>query len=206
MQFQYNKQSHWRTISITRVYASSVDPSMQSQLYLDICVHVWVFGTSLPVCSVGRLSIEHSSDGPLWAGHARTPTLAHSHTSKHIQTYSLFPTGARCLCCVINQSCQIDFTAPSEKEERQPPNNLEKMEESKSIGVLLLLKLIPGPKESIKNEGAVSQRTQYTWDKLASSAQFLVYNKSIWWDILEIVLRLNATRDQCWQLGIRQKE
>ncbi len=84
--------------------------------------------------------------------HTHTHTHTHSHTSKHTQTYSLSPTGARCLCCVINQSCQIDFTAPSEKEERQPPNNLEKMEESKSRGVLLLLKLIPGPKESIKND------------------------------------------------------
>lgn len=112
-----------------------------------------VFRSSLPVCAVGRLNIERSSGGPL--SRACSHTHTHAHTSKHTQTYSLFPTGAQCLCCVINQSCQIDFTAPSEKTRGSHPTTLKKMEESKSRGVLLLLNLITGPRESIKNEGTV---------------------------------------------------
>lgn len=88
-------------------------------VYVDLRELMQVFRSSLPVCPAWCLDIEHSS-----------ATHTQPHTSKHTQTYTSFPTGALCLCCVINQSCQTDFSASSEKKERQPPNNLEKMEES----------------------------------------------------------------------------
>lgn len=93
--------------------------------YLDVLCDHEGFHSPLPVSSV--CSTEH------WAQQWRPSVWwAHSLISKHTETYTLFPTGSRFQCHVINQSCQTDFTAPSEKEERQPPNNLEKMEKIRS--------------------------------------------------------------------------
>lgn len=71
------------------------------------------------------LNIEHSVvGGPPRAEHIHTSE--NSLISRHTETYTLFPTGTRCLCCVINQSCQIDFTAPSEKRRGSHPTTLKR--------------------------------------------------------------------------------
>lgn len=82
-------------------------------------------GASNLCARFAALNIEHSVvGGPPWAKHAHTSE--NSLISRHTETYTLFPTGTRCLCCVINQSCQIDFTAPSEKRRGSHPTTLKR--------------------------------------------------------------------------------
>lgn len=60
-----------------------------------------------------------------------------THPRLHIYTFpdtfkcTLFPTGTWCLYCVINQTCQIDFTAPSEKQKGSQPATLKRWKKTK---------------------------------------------------------------------------
>lgn len=86
-------------------------------------------------------------------------TLTRAHSSKHAHTWSPFPTGTCCLCCVINQTCQIDFTAPSERQEGSQPAALKRWRKPGEVS-LFLLSPIFGPMESINNKRAVFIRFQ----------------------------------------------
>lgn len=117
---------------------------------VSACNHRCIFfcrgGGGVPYLAaalLGALSIEHSSGGPLW-------TRAHSHT--HARTFAHFRAYSDLLSCphgrLVPMLCHKSelshrFYSFEWKEARQPPNNLEKTQESKSI-VLLLLKLVPG--------------------------------------------------------------
>lgn len=106
--------------------------------YLGALLGAWALSTAAVVRrEPHKRSYIHPHNDTHTHIHIRTPPNTLSHTLRN-------PTGARCLCCVINQSCQIDFTAPSEKRRGSHPTTLKKMEESKSRRVLWLLNLIPG--------------------------------------------------------------
>lgn len=115
---------------------------MQPQVYFFF---FWLGGGSLSGwCSVGGLSIEHSSGAPLWT---RARSHTHARTFAHFQTHSdLLSCPHRRLVPMLCHKSELSnrFYSFEWKEARQPSNNLEKTEESKSIVLLLLLKLVPG--------------------------------------------------------------
>lgn len=118
-----------------------------------LCARVRCSRVSLPGCPVGCLSIGHSSGGPP-VNRACPHNHTRTFTPKHTQTYSFAHRRSVPMPCHKSELSNR-FYSSEWKEERQPPNNLEKTEESKRREVLILLRPMPEFRESVKIEGTV---------------------------------------------------